>query len=336
MLRLTVIAVGIEAVAGIIQAVVSWTVTGAFDSANGDAVQGTIYPYAHSDAGFANPMFGASMTLLTLALVADRRRAMSRYAALALGAASLVFASVLHQLIYLLVAFVVAFVIVRPKLPNSMSKAPLLAVFVGIPFLSLWLLSDNIGTIGAIVTDFTSGRSPRRSAIEQAVFTLPSEDHWMPVLGLGPGQFCSRAALISSGYYLGTPKTPTDIGYIHRVAIPEFEVHVLPLFRAAASVSYYGSTQKPFFSWLSIYTEFGGIVVIGLAWMIGSSLRRIRHASRQVDDRYPYFAVATGFIFLCLIGFHENYLEVPQAILPGCMVLKALAATLGRVRERIS
>jgi hypothetical protein len=261
---------------------------------------------------------------------------MSRYAALALGAASLVFASVLHQLIYLLVAFVVAFVIVRPKLPNSMSKAPLLAVFVGIPFLSLWLLSDNIGTIGAIVTDFTSGRSPRRSAIEQAVFTLPSEDHWMPVLGLGPGQFCSRAALISSGYYLGTPKTPTDIGYIHRVAIPEFEVHVLPLFRAAASVSYYGSTQKPFFSWLSIYTEFGGIVVIGLAWMIGSSLRRIRHASRQVDDRYPYFAVATGFIFLCLIGFHENYLEVPQAILPGCMVLKALAATLGRVRERIS
>jgi O-antigen ligase len=90
-----------------------------------------------------------------------------------------------------------------------------------------------------------------------------------------------------------------------------------------------GSTEQPFFSILSIYTELG---VIGLVYVLGTLVVAIRRVQRRVRERpelYPRgLAFVTGTGFFTLIALQDNYWEAPQAMLMGLLLLQVLYATI--------
>jgi len=315
-----------EASFGIVQAVAGYFASGTFDVDNGDTVQGTIFPHLRPDNAFGNPMFGASMTLLLIGLLAGISSRRASLLPLCIGTVSLVLASVLHQLIFLAIAFGVAYFLIRPKLPVSRGTITVLVVATTIPGIAVIALPGNIGTFNDIATQFLRGESPRAVSLRTVFTEMASEYPFMPVVGVGPGQFCSRAALMSTGYYFGglnNPRVVTPAGMVIATPLREY---LLQLWLRNVGYRYYGSSQKPFFSWLSVYTELGGLAVIALTVIICRALLRLRRTSRALENRMPAFAAAAGILFIVLLGFQENYWEVPQAIFPGFVLLKLLYA----------
>lgn len=324
LLRLTRYCVVFEACVGLFQAIYGQLESGSFDVANGDLVQGTIYPYLRSDQAFANPMFGASMTLLLLALVGNLSRDRAYIKVLTVGIISVVLASVMHQLIFLLLSLTIAFWLIRPKLPVSRATLAIASTIALVPLLTFVLLPDNLNTLQIITSDFTSGQSPRWAILDRVLFQMPAEYPELPVFGVGPGQFSSRAALINSGYYFGSPIAPRDLSPFLKGEIAEpLEKYLLVLWVKSTGNKYYGSSQKPYFSWLSIYAELGGIVLLLIVGSIAVAIRRVMKSKLRRDNHYAEFAWVTSALFLCMLGFQENYFEVPQALFPGLMLMKA-------------
>jgi hypothetical protein len=327
----TCVMVMIQCVVGFVQGVYGYIVAGSFDGANGDIVQGTIYPYLRGDGAFANPMYGASVALMALSLI-PRARGKRKYAlAMWMGAVALVLASVLHQLVYLLLALILAYLWVRPRLRLSRAAVTLLSFSALTLLLTLALLPGNLATFNAIVTEFLQGQTPRRVILERVITDMPDKYPHMPLVGLGPGQFSSRAALMNTGFYFGSPRAPKDFSPFLRNAIPEpMRESLLPLWIRSAEVKYFGSSQRPYFGWLSLYTEFGGAGTLLAVGTIGLALWRLPRRTKVVSSGLLSFACASMICFIALIALQENYWEVPQAVLPGLMLARTMHAQATR------
>jgi hypothetical protein len=327
MLKITRRVVFFEACAGLIQGTYGALKSGTFDSANGDIVQGTIYPFLRGDGAFANPMFSASMILLMLALLTDTSRNRANYLALCLGIVSVIVASVLHQLVFLFGALAGSYIIIRPKIPFSRGFLPMAALLGLIPILVIGLLSQNLGSFGETIGQFSRGESPRRIILDTVLFDMHREYPLMPVIGVGPGQFSSRAALINSGYYLGSPLGAREVSFFIRgeVAAP-LAKYLLPLWIATAGNVFYGSTQKPYFSWLSVYSELGAVGLLFILVVACIIARRTIRSRRIGIAGMLQFGLLAAILFTLFLGAQENYFEVPQALLPGFIILKALYA----------
>src|SRR5690606_10620420 len=88
-----------------------------------------------------------------------------------------------------------------------------------------------------------------------------------------------------------------------------------------------GSTHQPFFSLLTVYTELGLVGIVCLLIVLLRVLATIRRRGVDAPERRSTLVlVATGTLFLVLLGFQQTYWEIPQAILIGCLVLKVLYA----------
>lgn len=149
----------LQCVVGLVQGLYGYMIAGSFDGANGDIVQGTIYPYLHGDGAFANPMYGASVTLMTLSLIPGARSKRNYALAMCMGAVALVLASVLHQLAYLSLAVALAYLWVRPRLRLSRAAVALLSFSALTLLLSLALLPGNLATFNGIVSEFLRDRA---------------------------------------------------------------------------------------------------------------------------------------------------------------------------------
>lgn len=160
---------------------------------------------------------------------------------------------------------------------------------------------------------------------------MPAQYPYMPLVGVGPGQFSSRAALMNTGFYFGSPRAPKDFSPFLRNAVPEpMRDSLLPLWIRSSEVKYYGSSQKPYFGWLSVYTEFGGIGMALVICVIGLALWRLPRRTRDVSVGLLSFSCACMILFTALIAFQENYWEVPQAVLPGVLLLRVMQAQASR------
>jgi hypothetical protein len=157
---------------------------------------------------------------------------------------------------------------------------------------------------------------------------MPAKFPLMPFIGLGPGQFSSRAALMGTGLYFGGVFNSHPLPLLPQAASGALQDYLLDLWVEEASNKYYGSTQKAYFSWLSVYSEMGGLTIAAVVITLLLLLRRIELRSRGNAQDLRCTAVAAGIIFLALIGIQENYWEVPQAILVGCILLKAMYANV--------
>lgn len=329
----------VQGVVGIIQALHGFTQTGSFGGANGDYVAGTIYPALRAEHAFSNPMFAVNMALMLLCcLVVPEASTGPRRAFLILGAVALVLASVLHVLVFLVVAALVGFAITRtrdPRAPGRWTGGRVLAVVALISGLTYVALPDNVAGISSVAErafDLDAVTIPRAVLLTRVFSDLPEEQPQQPAIGLGPGQFSSRASLIMSGLFLGGPDTPKTLPFLSPQATHLTQDYCLLLMVTASEndpLGQIGSSQQPFFSLLSIYTELGLAGLIAVMWSVARVLLRVRRRVREAPSvQLEALVLCAGVLLIGLLGWQENYWETPQAILVGLLLLKVLYANI--------
>jgi hypothetical protein len=328
----------VEGAVGILQAVVAAFETESFDLGNGDAVAGTINLSFTADGGFSNPMFASTTCFMLFALIPaliEKKR--SIYIPFVLGAIAFVMASVVHLIIFAVIAAATAYLIFTPPVSGRAGRFRFVSVLFLVPLLAGVLLAENLVGLPGFATALADGDHPRAEVVHRALVEMPQEYAAMPLTGLGPGQFSSRAALIATGMYVGGITNPRSLPFLReQISAPLYD-YLLDLWIRASDVERYGnsSTAKPFFSWISVFTEFGAPLFIGLFTYCFILVRRMRGFARTPEQKWLAASAGAGIIFFLLIGFQENYWEVPQAILLGLMLIQLMYANVvyGRVAQ---
>ncbi len=322
----------VQALVGIVQAMYGFSRTGSFDASNGDFVEGTIHIALQSELSLSNPMFAINMTFLLLAILPDLILRRKGYVAMALGTVALILASVLHVILMLAVAGVIAILVYWPvNFRRRMTYVALTGLVVA-SVLSFLALEGNFGTASSFARQLVTGQSFRSVAITRAVVDMPEEYPLLPLVGLGPGQFSSRAGLIGTGLYFGGPVYARPLPLVPQGMSDALETYTLDLWvnyaQRVAAGSGGGSTNQPFLSWLSVYVEWGVLVLLAAFVGVAYLLLKVRLVVRSYPQRILATAFGTGLLLVLFLGAQENYWEVPQAILIGLMILKVQYAVL--------
>jgi hypothetical protein len=177
-----------------------------------------------------------------------------------------------------------------------------------------------------------SGESLRSQAIERVFTDMPDEYPLQPIVGLGPGQFSSRAGLIGTGLYFGGPVYARPLPFLPQGMSRAFEDYTLDLWVTHAERTARGfgggSTNQPFLSWLSVYVEWGALALGAAFALTAFLLLRVRLKTTRYVHRILAASFGTGLLLILFLGAQENYWEVPQAILIGLMTLKVQYAVL--------
>jgi hypothetical protein len=328
----------VQGVIGIAQAIYGAIHTGSFANGNGDYVQGTINPTWLSKGGFDNPMFAANLALIIIAsLSLPDHIAKSRRLHLVVGTVALVLASVVHVLMFAAASLLVALVITRARRLRAQPSRRLgwtviivLGLGAGVTYAALPEDVGNAVTIVSSAVDLDAGEVPRAIMLYRVLTELPETAPQQPALGLGPGQFSSRASLMASGLYLGGPESPRGLPFVSPQATRlATEYCGSLLFAFADQLDSLGSTHQPFFSFLSVYTELGFVGLLLLLWAVFAVIRRTLSSFRAGrTSRSSVVAFCSGTSLVLLLGLQENYWEVPQAILIGLLLLKVLYANI--------
>lgn len=312
----------VQSVVGITQAIYAFIETGTFDSNSGDAVAGTISASLLPDGTMSNYMFGVNLTFIILFLLPPALLKRKGRLILLLIAVTFVFASVLHVMIFLGISLFIAIVLCRPTLPRGWTRVLILVVIAGLVAAAATLLSTNWSLLPRLIQGVTSGEYPRAQVYERVMGKMVSQYPLLPILGLGPGQFSSRAAAMASGYYLGGVDNPRKLPLLPTAMSPAFSKYLLDLwFRSKNNA---GSTSQPFSSWLAVYTEFGGLATAVLLFVLGYHLLKVVLLANQTKQRWYGTVLCTAMLFLFLLGLQDVYWEVPQAILIGVMCIKVM------------
>jgi hypothetical protein len=149
----------------------------------------------------------------------------------------------------------------------------------------------------------------RNHKLKMAVRTLlelPEISPYQPLLGVGAGQFNSRAALIATGSYLEGLSMPTSWSGISQSSQELF----FPLYDSGIP-SWAGSAWFPYFSIQSLYAELG---ILGVA-LAGTAIARASRKLLRIHQPGNGVPALIGLAwFLFGIGFYENYWEWTQGI----------------------
>jgi hypothetical protein len=318
----------IQTALGLTQALYGYRHTGGFDTANGDHVEGTIHPWLASEKSFSNPMFAVNMTFLLLFLMPPFLLQRRHIPVVLGGVLVLILASVVHVMLFIAAAMGLVFLFYLTTLLGKKSGCLLLTILLIGAILATTLLSRNFSQVTRYAERTLAGDTPRAELVYEILPAMLMEYPAMSLVGLGPGQFSSRAGLIGTGRYFGRPDAPRPLPLIPLQMSQPFETHFLPLWLYVASRSYYGSTHQPFSSWVSVFTELGIVAWLIIAVSLTLILWQIRRLSRTRKQPILAIVLSSGILIIFLLGFQENYWEVPQAIFPGLLLLKAMYAQL--------
>lgn len=306
-----------------------------FDGAAGDVVQGTINILSFNSPGvnFNNPIYSVNISLLLLFCIPTslQRR---RYLILVLGSISLLFASVLHVIVSLIVSILTTLVLFyfRRSLLKTMIKLIGLGLIILLALLLLrYIQPRNFYLFSIYYEKFVNLESPKTKITHKVFSELVEEKPTFLFYGLGLGQFSSRASLMGTGRYFGNFNSPSPVmSLLDNKESYFFRRYIYPLWYEYENnqATYGGSSMsKPFYSILSVFTELGGmlsivILIVLIRYILQLRLYFINKNNPFVERYYAYSIVATVF-FLFFISFIENYLEVTQAILVGLLMIKA-------------
>jgi hypothetical protein len=330
--KLTSVILFFEACFGLTQVITGFSTTGTFDSATGDFVRGTIEPYFFYHAGSgSNQMFAILMsTFLLLVFIASKNWSQKRILLIGIVLLAFVMASVMHAIIFFIVAVFLAIIfkaifgINLKRLFIISRRWRIFIILFGVVFMMGILVSiflpRNLATLDIYskqTLNFSSeSHSPKTVASYLSIYNLPQDEPLQALIGIGLGQYSSRAALIRSGEYL-------SIGaIIPTYTTPYLDYYILPLWRNFKERFPSGaSTYFPYYSWLSLYGETGWLGVffaIGLLFVI--AIKIIRHES--VVFPYMQIGLLILIIYVALLGFQDNYWEWAQAIFPAFLILR--------------
>ncbi len=324
----------IEGLTGILQFMIV-SLTGRFDMLSGDAVQGTIglLVFMTDNPGFGNQMFAINMAFFLMLFMPYVLARKKDYYVVVIGLFSLMLAGVLHVFIGLMVSVVFTVLFFRRNiLFGDLPKTVLFTTIAVLLLLSFELIFPGISkSANAFFKQYQGGKSPKIAAVNTAFYQLPERYPLVYAIGLGPGQYSSRAGLMSSGDYFDT-----KVAFLPNEVSQPFKEYVSSLWKAYGSdeEGYGNSTMhRPFFSLLSVFAEFGLIGFGLLVGIIGYFFFRLRnlfffYKGKDPTNYYLCFCLAVLLITLLSISFFENYLETTQAILPGLLLFKVFYSQL--------
>ncbi len=316
----------VQSIIGIIQALYGFSVNRSFDVANGDYVEGTIAPGLMAEQSFSNVMFVSNMVfLLNFLLPIFLKGKLTSKWPFYLSVFVVLLASVVHSVLIYSVSLVIAFLIIKPRIfrisKSGIKKLIVVGSLIGI--VTSILLRENFRQIPNAVVNIASPEFPRAIITLRVLTEIPGVAPMQPWIGLGPGQFCSRASLLSSGIYLGGLENPRGLPLIGTARNMIADSYLFSLVEEWANVTYLGSSNQPYYSFLSIYSEMG---IIGLIAFLLCMVRlmfivmKVSHERNTLKiECFTFFAGAT---YLLMLGMQENYYEVPQAIFIGVLLLQ--------------
>ena len=179
------------------------------------------------------------------------------------------------------------------------------ALAAGVFFLDPEIIESIEGWADKVLLQPTS---PKRLSVTGALELMQGKNL---LLGVGLGQFSSRAAILSSGSgtSVNLPKILVDTStyYERFMKLPDF------LFQQSGEHS---AMAMPYFSILSVITEFGLVIAAMFLFKIVQTVIeniRLGAASPEAWRVSCYCNFFIGFLFLC--SFIQNYLELTQAIM---------------------
>lgn len=171
-------------------------------------------------------------------------------------------------------------------------------------------------------------QSPKRLSVTGAVEMMDGKNL---LLGVGLGQFSSRAATLSSGSgtSVNLPKILVDTSTYYKW-------FMAPAIRAYGQNGEDSAMAMPYFSVLSVATEFGlviaGVLLLKIAQTVIENVRL--GAASPAAWRYScYCNFFIGFLFLC--SFIQNYLELTQAIMVPVLLYIVSKARLRTLAEEV-
>jgi hypothetical protein len=329
----------IEGLVGIGQFFLSAAVNG-FGNSTGDSVQGTIYLFAFRekvDMGLGNQIFAINMSMMLLFLLPSRN---GKFAVL-IGGFALLLSGVTHVIIPFVFAIAFAFLVMRRMSVKMGYKG--IGLLILVTTLGLLIVKSQFELIEYYAHNFAELDSPKVRATAISLTDLPQKYPAVPYTGVGPGQYTSRASLIGTGFYIGGSGR-TIFGLKPGMSRP-FQEYILPEYLEYATNPRYGfsTMSRPFDSVLSIATEFGWIIFallnVIVFWNVSTLRRRYFENRKNNDMLASNIAVAcvAGIFFLLMISFFENYLEVPQAVFPGLMLMKmAINSDVFALNEKLA
>jgi hypothetical protein len=321
----------IEAIIGLAQGVQSAVQNQSFDLGSGDAVQGTVGLISTGDPLANNAIFAILVSSLLVFVIGTTQPEHLRRRSARLFFIALVWllASVLHTVIFLASGVVLAWLarrlLQRRQHPSSgslrISKRTLTLV-TALALLALFLVSAFPTNIANAVPFFNltltiaeDSPSEKARATYNSIVLLPGNEPLQPLIGVGFGQYSSRAALMLSGEYLsvGLPLPP----FVTRNS----EDFILSVFREfLATRPDGGSTFHPFYSWLSLYGEAG---ILGFAIVVIVIVRAVARIGRsgEIMLRFLPFTTCALIFYVAGLGLQDNYWEFTQAIFPAFLCI---------------
>jgi hypothetical protein len=333
--RITLLILLIESVIGILQVFYNALfITHGFDGGTGDAAMGTINPtLTAGDGSASNVYFAIGLSgLAVLAFVSAQFSKSNRnILILLIILASWVLASVMHSIFLLLSAVVITLLILVFFMPKSrisflVKQLKAIRSIMGLTMVVGVLLFVAIpGNVELVQVYYERTFVPEKMESPKAIVTLKTvrdlgvEKPYQRFIGLGPGQYSSRASLILSDKYLNS-KLPEFMVSLS----PDLEKYILPNWLDYKSATFQaGSTYFPFYSWLSLYGEWG---LIGCAIFLFVIIRFIRRTLRAVNPVNFYLIIGILIItfYLLLLGIQDNYWEWAQFMLPILLYAKVV------------
>ena len=327
--------VAIQGLVGIFQ-FCAVTFTGRFNILPGDAVQGTVglFAFVNEVAGFGNQMFAINMVFFLVFLIPNILVHRRGFVSVGLGLFSLMLAGVLHVFIGLILSMLLTLFFFRKNLLfSNLGKLISAVVLAALLILPLGLIFPGVfRTANVFVKIYQNRDSPKFEIVDRTVGDLPDKHPFVYLVGLGPGQYLSRAGLMSSGQYLDR-----EVPFFSNTMAAPFREFGLSIWN-----SYEGNTNKfgsstmhrPYFSLLSVFAEFGLICLIILFIYLATLMAKMRRAyliylrDGQSQNAYLTFSLGLLLIFIPSIAFFDNYLETTQAIFPGLLLMKAFYQAL--------
>jgi len=307
---------------------------GNFDSSTWDMAQGTLNPLSFLIplGNFNNQIY--TVNLLSLLLFYTPYAVFQRKGiwVCVLGLLAILAASVWHMfLAFLLAALMITFYFTRTLLRFSSTRVLIVFFVISIFSVTIALQPSNFSLVSYYFGKITSDQSPKTAVTVASVSELPKEFPWVYIIGLGPGQYTSRAGLIGTGRYFGEFKDPKKLLFLTPEVSHAFNEYVYDQWEGVAmNPKKYGNStmSRPFYSIMSILIEFGYVVFIVILITIliyFVKIKRLYQRRLKENDLLgSLYVLSCGIfvLFLILISLFENYLEVAHAIFLGLVLYK--------------
>jgi hypothetical protein len=324
----------LESVLGIFQVIAYTSINGiSIDFGAGDVVQGTLNPFSflNAEGSLNNQIYTNNLLLLLLFYTPYAISNKKRLWVCIVGLGAVMMASVLHLFIAFIGAVVVTAILFSRSLFKITKGRLLISLVLALAIvLSVIIQPHNFDLISFYAKKIVTNDSPKTIVTVNSFNTLPEEYPWVYTIGLGPGQYSSRAGLIGTGKYFGDFNKPKKMPLIQPAIAAPLNKYIYPHWKEYATNPKYGSStmSRPFYSILSIIMELGYVISFILLIVFVRTLVKIRKRynefliQKNTLQMLFAFVCAASLIYLLFISFFENYMEVTQAIFPGLLLFR--------------